>query len=48
MFEFKTGTAPTRAVVPEVGIDEDGANGDMAVEEDIDWGDLDLDVADGK
>jgi len=46
VFEFKTGTAPTRAVVPEVGIDEDGANGDMAVEEDIDWGDLDLDVAD--
>lgn len=44
VYEFKTGIAPTRAVVPEVGVEDDGANDGAAEEEDIDWGDLDLDV----
>ena len=45
MFEYKTGTAPSRAVAPEVELRFDEA--DAPEEEDIDWGDLDLDVVEG-
>jgi len=45
VFEYKTGTRPTRIVAPEVGLEEEGAQGEVAEEEDIDWGDLDLDGA---
>ena len=45
MFEYKTGSAPSRAVAPEVELRFDEA--DASEEEDIDWGDLDLDVVEG-
>lgn len=45
VFEYKTGTAPSRAVAPEVELRFDEA--DAPEEEDIDWGDLDLDVVEG-
>ena len=48
VFEYKTGTRPTRIMAPEVGLEEEGAQGEAAEEEDIDWGDLDLDGAGGK
>ena len=46
VFEYKTGVTPSRVVAPEVGLDE--RVDDEPAEEDIDWGDLDLDAADGK
>jgi len=46
VFEYRTGLVPSRAVAPEVGEGE-GEDGEAeAAEEDIDWGDLDLDGGD--
>jgi len=45
VYEYKTGVTPSRVVAPEVGLDE--IVDDEPAEEDIDWGDLDLDSADG-